>query len=204
MSIAVIVAAALAAAASPVVNRTAPPIVIDLDAVSDVSPSLVAIAIAETDAVFRGAGVRFIWRRGASRRALLHVSITNESGPARGNTPLGWLVFEDDVPGHEIHLSYGNAKQYLEESREVVGSVFQKTIAEREMLIGRALGRALAHELGHYLLATKQHSSRGLMKGARTAHELFSLDRSGFAIERLDRLHIAARVSKESDVASRD
>ena len=31
-------------------------------------------------------------------------------------------------------------------------------IFEREMLMARAMGRALAHELGHYFLASKEHT----------------------------------------------
>jgi hypothetical protein len=91
----------------------------------------------------------------------------------------------------------------MEESRAVVGLVFQKTTFERELLLGRALGRALAHELGHYLLATKDHASKGLLRGARSAQEFFSPDRSSFAIQPIDRGLIVARLSKEADVASR-
>jgi hypothetical protein len=32
------------------------------------------------------------------------------------------------------------------------------------LLISRALGRALAHEIGHYLLRTSRHTARGLMR----------------------------------------
>jgi hypothetical protein len=39
------------------------------------------------------------------------------------------------------------------------------TLPERnDLLISRALGRALAHEIGHYLLRTSRHTARGLMR----------------------------------------
>jgi len=181
-----------------------PPIVIDVTAVSQASPSLVTAALDETDALFRGTGVRFQWRRDASLHAALHVLITNESGPARdGATPLGWLEFDDGAPANDIHLSYANAVRFMEDSREVVGIVAQKTPAERDRLLSRAMGRALAHELAHYLLATKDHSPKGLLKGARTAQEFFAVDRSPFVIVPLERGQIAARLSREADIASR-
>jgi hypothetical protein len=206
MPIAAIAALALASAApSAPVNRSMPPIVIDVSAVPEVSAALLATILAETDALYRSAGVRFAWRRDASPHAMLHVFISNETGPPRhGTTPLGWLEFEQDVPAHDVHVSYANAVQFMSDAREVIGAVSEKTIAERDGLLGRALGRALAHELGHYLLATKEHSPKGLLKGARTAREFFAVDRSALAIPLVERGQIVARLSRESEVARRN
>ena len=44
------------------------------------------------------------------------------------------------------------------------------------MLLARAMGRALAHEMGHYLLASKEHTKNGLMQAHRTATEFFGPD----------------------------
>jgi len=41
-----------------------------------------------------------------------------------------------------------------------------------ETFIARALGRALAHEIGHYLLGTRQHTSRGLMRAQFAPNDL--------------------------------
>ena len=41
-----------------------------------------------------------------------------------------------------------------------------------ERLLPRALGRALAHELGHYLLARRAHSPTGLMREAFRPEDL--------------------------------
>ena len=51
----------------------------------------------------------------------------------------------------------------------VVGIVEQMPQSQRETLLARAMGRALAHELGHYLLASKVHTEHGLMKAVLTA-----------------------------------
>ena len=207
MSIAAVVAAALAAAAPAAPFMPAmPPIVVDVVTMSDVSPTLVKNVIEETQAVFQSAGVRFIWRRGALSLGTMHVLVSTETGPSShddGLLPIGWLTFENDEPAREIHLSYANAVRFLEDSREVVGLVDRKTRSERELLLGRLLGRALAHELGLYLLATKVHTSRGLLKGRRTAVEFFAPERTSFALDTAERRLIAARVRKEFNVARR-
>ena len=210
MSIAAIVAAALAAAvappapAAPAISHI-PPIVVDLSTVTNVPSSIVSLAIDETQALFRAAGIGFIWRRNERSLGALRVVISTAPGPTRiGSTPLGWVLFENGEPSREIHLSYDNALRFLELSQEVVGTLRHKTIAERELLLGRALGRALAHELGHYLLATKQHTVKGLLKGSRTAKEFFSPDRSAFSMDPTERRLMAARVRKEFDLARLD
>jgi hypothetical protein len=57
------------------------------------------------------------------------------------------------------------------------------------------MGRALAHELGHSLLASKAHSAQGLMKARLTASELFSLPRDRFGIDAQQRAAIAGRLA---------
>jgi hypothetical protein len=62
----------------------------------------------------------------------------------------------------------------------------------KELLAARALGRALAHELFHQLMASKAHSPSGLMKARRLADELFSPSRTGFTLNNEER-QLAAR-----------
>ena len=198
--IAAILTVALAGAAAPAAPAlTVPPIIVDVALLTEVSPLVVSAAIDETQAIFRSAGVAFLWRRGSTSIGALRVMLSDERGPARDDAmPLGWLMFENGEPTRDIHLSYANAEVFMEQSREVVG-VGQKTLAERY----RLLGRALAHELGHYLLATTTHTPKGLLKGRRSAQEFFSPDRSSFAMDLGERREVAARVLKEFDLARR-
>jgi hypothetical protein len=55
------------------------------------------------------------------------------------------------------------------------------------------MGRALAHEIGHYLLASKAHTDKGLMATRRSAYELFSAERARFAIDAGEQGAMAAR-----------
>ena len=198
------VASSLAAGASAPITPAPPPIVVHVSAAPNVPSSIVANTIAETDAIFRSAGVSFIWRVGASALTTLSVAIGMEPGRVRNDaTPLGWIMFADGRPEPEIYLSYANAERYMLEARDVVGLVNNMTLAQRELLLGRALGRALAHELGHYLLATKVHTAKGLLKAARSAQEFFSNDRRRFELEPAQRMQITERLQAESIVASR-
>ena len=184
-------------ALSLIVNVTAP---------ADVPVTIVTSALSEADAIWRASGTTFVWRVNAALPSLLHVTIGREEGAARDAAlPLGWVTFEDDqTPQPEIHLSYANAERLLENVYgESTRALRNMTPAQHHMLISRAMGRALAHELGHYLLASKVHTQRGLMQASRTASEFFAPDAVRFEISAAQRSQIATRLGKERLVASR-
>ena len=66
--------------------------------------------------------------------------------------------------------------------------------------MGRTLGRALAHEIGHYLLKSKLHTTNGLMKGRRTIKEFIDSDRRGFEIDTSQREAIVRRIRELAPV----
>jgi hypothetical protein len=210
---------AVAAGAPALPAAALPPMIVNVTTADDLSPSLVALTLAEADAVWRPSGVTFVWRRAAAR--VVPYARASEAGPYVPNTlrltiggqrtvvrggrmPLGWIVFDDvAAPQQEIYLSHANAVWLMEEARAVVGIAAQLPIAQREMLLSRAMGRALAHELGHYLLASKLHTDRGLMKAALTAVELFNADTRALRIDPEQRNAVAARLRGDRLVASR-
>jgi hypothetical protein len=189
-----------------------PPMVVRVSSAPDVSPSLLKRVLEETDAIWRTGGLSFVWQTarqaGPFARAgeavplpaTLRVIIGEDRGTAREyRTPLGWIVFDDErQPQQEIYVSHANAMALLGAARDVVGIVAQMPIVQREILLARAMGRALAHEMGHYLLASKTHTPRGLLRGSRTAVELFSNDRAGFEVDAAQRHQIVARLRGES------
>jgi hypothetical protein len=182
--------------------------IVNVTAAATVPPSLVTRLIAETDVIWRGTGISFLWqiapRDGIehARRlaqspfgpATLRVIVDEEQGVAiEDGVALGWIVFEEQRPDREIHLSYANAASLLERSSGVVGRVGGMPRLEREMLLARAMGRSLAHEIGHYLSGSKRHSPRGLMMAVHTAAELFGPANDRFAIPPPERQQMVAR-----------
>jgi len=180
-------------------------IVVTISAPADVKSSFVDRVTAEADAIWRSAGLTITWERQPARVAsrTLHVVFGNERGNATSSMqPLGWIRFDADQPAPDMYLSYANAVTLLETSRDSIGLSHNMTVLERDIYLSRAMGRALAHELGHYLLASKAHTADGLMKANRTAAEFFSSDRRRFAVTASEWLQISARLDDGLRVAS--
>jgi len=211
---------AFTAFAAPAASPAAiPPLVVSVMTSGDLSPALIARVFKEADALWRPSGITFLWRRitrevvpferasetGPYVPDTLRLNIGNASGqPRDGRVPLGWIVFDDvTTPQQEIYVSYTNAQAVMAESRGVVGVIAEMPIVQRETLLARAMGRALAHELGHYLLASKVHARKGLMKAILSATELFTSDARGLRIEPAEARAIVARLRGEPLVASR-
>jgi hypothetical protein len=179
---------------------------VNVSVAPEVSATLVSRVLAETDDIWRSSGLTFAWQRAPreAAAATLHVVIGHDVRPARnGGLAIGWIVFEDSKPEQEIYLSYSNARQLMVESPGVVGVVDRMPIMEREMLLARALGRALAHEIGHYVLASKAHTLTGLMRSRVTATEFFGPDNRTFALDNGQQSSITAWLGREGIVASR-
>ena len=77
------------------------------------------------------------------------------------------------------------------------------TMYERNTMAARPLGRALAHVLGHYLLASKEHTADGLMKGRLSTGELFGPQHSRFTLDAAQRTVVASRLLPAESVARR-
>ena len=61
----------------------------------------------------------------------------------------------------------------------------------REVVLGRVLGRALAHEIGHFLLRSRNHSAIGLMRANPSISDLIGRDRRGFFLSADDEKRLA-------------
>jgi hypothetical protein len=171
--------------------------VVNVTAAADISHSLVTAALHEADAVWRLAGFRFIWERNPAMTTTsgLHVVIGGGASKTSGRQlPLAWIGFDDEgAPTSLIYVSHANAVQFMQNSRETVGMTDSMPLLQKETYLARAIGRALAHEIGHYLLASRQHAAKGLMTATHSAPEFFMAERSAFAINAVERRQMAAR-----------
>jgi len=148
----------------------------------EVTDSLVHRICAEASAIWESAGVAVVCQRVGSEAEAsdwpLDVTLDDRRARVAPRGALGWITFRTNRPDPSIHLSRACAEDLL----RTTPGLMNKTIASHEILIGRALGRALAHELGHYLLQSKVHTSRGLMRRDWSPVDSFAVSRTGLAL----------------------
>jgi hypothetical protein len=101
---------------------------------------------------------------------------------------LGAILFLEgrDVAENTVALAVEATRQTVEEARWVNSRVADWPPSLREELLGRALGRVLAHEIGHYLLVWRGHTPDGLMRAAFPGEVLIQPGRRAFELS--DRL----------------
>jgi hypothetical protein len=148
-----------------------------------VSDALLNGIFTEAAAIWTSADVEFRWHRSLDVDTTRsdYLLVTFEPSAARrleANAPLGWILFEKERPSHTIHLAPSNAESLIHRTP----FAHDATVAEHEALLGRALGRAFAHEAGHYLLRSKTHAAHGLMRAAWPAEQVLAPDRAGFLL----------------------
>jgi len=155
----------------------------------DMSNTIAKDALREASAIWKLGGVTLDWHATSDPvgggRSTVNVTFDDAPGSVAGqDVPLGWVTLDAaGVPEGTIFLSRKNALRLV----ETIDEYRERPVKFKERLIARALGRALAHELGHYLTGSKEHTVSGLMKGRRLADEFFSPACVGFDVNRDER-----------------
>jgi hypothetical protein len=151
----------------------------------DLSDSFIRAMLAETAAIWNPLGVVLqSGDRGDAGPSAMTVNVIITDDPADGSSRterLGWIHFlTPHDPEPIVYVSRFSARQLL----DATSTLRQYPEKRRDMLLSRMLGRALAHELGHYLLASKGHTSYGLMRSIWPLEVLIADDRVGFGLPR--------------------
>ena len=68
--------------------------------------------------------------------------------------------------------------------------------AVRDRVLGRMIGRVVAHEIGHWLLRSRDHSTSGLMRAHQTTDALADPGRAGFALAPADFARLRAALAR--------
>lgn len=99
----------------------------------------------------------------------------------RGNCSSTNLLFTTTVPGPLglTHISNGEVLPFAEVECDRIRDFLRRDLlrasaSERERLLGRAVGRVLAHELFHIFVGTTHHGTSGVAEPAFTERELMS------------------------------
>jgi hypothetical protein len=138
----------------------------------DIGPAMIEVVQEEVVELWRPYGVDIVWEdewlessdRPKPELFVLFVDRELERGRG-GATPVAWIQFLNGAPGQLINVSMPAAKRLLSEAPwHDQRPIRMAPTSAQERLAGRMIGRALAHEIGHYLLATSTHARLGLMK----------------------------------------
>jgi hypothetical protein len=130
----------------------------------------------EVDRLWAGHGATFCWpalgEDCAAAVRVLRVAIAwdpkhTPRSLGSGRRPVGWIYFDSTGPGSLITLSVRGALELADRLYLDLRSAGSSWALSRR-LVPRILGRALAHEIGHYLLRSRAHSTRGLMAASLT------------------------------------
>lgn len=167
------------------------------------SGALVRAMQNEASTIWQEYGVHILWADRDQPVACERVDATFEVIVRRGSEPippltrrvvLGRTQLEPAAIDHtQIHLEYDaieHTLRFLPKTRllEIAAVPY---LGPRE--VGRALGRVLAHEIGHVLLAVRDHPTSGLMRRAFQPAELVGFGRWSFTLSPLEIEHLRTR-----------
>ena len=159
------------------------------------SESARAVLVRETESIWRRHGVVIHWlaptdSSPAGQYRLRALVVQKRAIPSSGRAlAIGELV--GSAGRHPIaFVSIEDARRLLTCTR---GSLGCDLIALEERRLGITLGRALAHEIGHFLLQTKTHARSGLMRSQFDATEFTDLRDGTFALDQAAETWLRAR-----------
>ena len=159
--------------------------------------------VAETNAIWWESHLSLRWRTidlydpppepeiaGSLKVLLMAREVPNAGGPA--NFPVGELVQAEGTRPLAT-ASITGARRIVEEAQRF--QLLRRPNAFEHRL-GVVLGRAVAHEIGHYLLRTKTHAQKGLMRAAIDAQEFADPKSRAFRLDPAARAHMAALAAR--------
>ena len=141
-----------------------------------------AAAIEEADSIWRPYGVMVTAADGSAPTLTVIVAAVPD-GPPDPSGPFASIRFTGGDPQPIVNL-YLDRLSTVGLSCVRVGGVGADRWppAMRNRVVGRMAGRALAHEIGHWLLRTKTHSASGLMRAVQPATQMAEAARIHFRL----------------------
>ena len=161
-----------------------------------------AALMAETSAIWNECHIRLRWlneevpeaEAPESQARVLRVLVLARAVPAAGETSpwtVGELVRMEGARALAI-ASITGARRIVEEARLPLIDL----PATHDHRVGVVLGRAVAHEIGHYLLRTSTHASQGLMRARIDVREFADLRSGPFRLDVAAQAHLATLAAR--------
>ena len=165
-----------------------------------------SVLISEAERIWRREGVALRWsaapESGRPTAPLRVLVISRREAVQAGDTGT-WTVGELVPHSGERALaiaSIAGAERVLAASGSRRDLLDQAAVAHYRL--GVVLGRAVAHEIGHYLLATGTHADRGLMRAAIDAREFADPGAKTFVLDQTAGEWLRRRLTRAGDDSS--
>lgn len=188
LTVALLAAALLPASAGAAANSSQP--LFSLGALLTIAPDLPGLArsalMSEAERIWRREGIALRWSAAPGHEpssAPLRVLVISRREVLTTGTD-AWTVGElvPNTGRRALAIaSIAGAERVLAASRPRLNLLDERGFADYRL--GIVLGRAVAHEIGHYLLATATHAQRGLMRAAIDAHEFADPGAKNFMLD---------------------
>lgn len=154
---------------------------IELVFVGAMPPNVEEIAVEEATSIWAPYNVDFhvvtpdVVPDGGLRLAVVLARQRDRQLPA---TTLGSIRFRNGMPEPTILMQVDAIDAMVTATPQ--GGDRDCFPAVHNLMVGRVFGRALAHEIGHYLLRSRGHAPAGLMRATLRSVDLMADQRQGF------------------------
>jgi hypothetical protein len=156
----------------------------------DMKPAVLALAREEVTAIWKQYGIEIVWEERWTPDKqkpdlwVQFVDIALKSKHMGGAPAVAWIPFSNGVPMPYVRVSKPNATDLLKtrswfDARPLTNA----TEDLQNQALGRIIGRAVAHEIGHFLLAAQTHATNGLMRAALDPEHLVNPGTEHFKLQ---------------------
>jgi hypothetical protein len=144
----------------------------------------------EAAAVWTAAGTELAWAISLQSDAMLRVRpdlnvvlarrcLKTEATNRR--VPVASIQFFEGRPTSRVCVSLAAANALLDHEPTLEPRL--RHWALRRRMLARMIGRAIAHEIGHYLFASVDHTPQGLMRARHTVNDLVGDSLAPFSVD---------------------
>jgi hypothetical protein len=160
--------------------------------------------VSEAHSIWQEGRVRLKWLAGGAEPGpgpSLRVLVTPRAVsavPDGGRWPVGELLRFEGTAAIAV-ASITGAQRIVDESRRYWLLDLPAVYDHR---LGVVLGRAVAHEIGHYVLKTNTHASEGLMRASIDAREFADPRRATFRLDEEAEAYVATLARRDADAGA--
>jgi hypothetical protein len=144
----------------------------------------------EAAGIWRRSGVDLHWLTSEAADPSLRVLVTPQAVATNGGHArwtVGELLRFDNTTALAV-VSIAGAQRIISQNRQ--SRVFDVG-DQQDYRLGVVLGRAVAHEIGHFLLRTDTHAASGLMRATINAREFADVGSASFGLDEAAQAHLA-------------